>query len=110
MTDTMAEKASREARCGQHPSGINLHAAHFSFLAVPSLLFSLWVLAHSLARLPSGEVTPQRPGQSLLALLWYFLLTGGLWSWAVCPSMGQAFEKEYGVVPFPRTEAGTLSG
>lgn len=41
----------------------------FSPLNVPSLLFGLWVLAHGLAWLLSGEVTPQRPGRPLLALL-----------------------------------------
>lgn len=100
----MAQKA--QACCRQYPSGANLRASHFSFLSVPGLLFSLWVLAHSLARLLSGEVTPQRPGQPLLALLWYFQLMGGLWSWAICPSVGQACEKECDVVPFPKVEAG----
>lgn len=82
----------------------------FSFLSVPRLLFGLWVLARSLARLLSGEVTPQRPGQPLLALLWYFLLTRGLCSWAFCPSVGQACEKDRDVIPFSRVEAGAGLG
>lgn len=100
----MARKAP--VYCSRHPSGASLRASHFSFLCVPGLLCSLWVLAHSLARLLTGEVTPQRPGQPLLALLWYFQLMRGLWSWAICPSVGQACEKECDVVPFPTVEAG----
>lgn len=84
----------------------NLHASHFFPLNVPSLLFGLWVLAHGLAWLLSGEVTPQRPGRPLLALLWHFLLTGGLWSWTIRPSVGQAYVREYDLLPFPREEAG----
>lgn len=37
----------------------------------------------------------------MLALLWSFLLTGGLWSWAACPSMEQACDRECEGSPFP---------
>lgn len=82
----------------------------FSLLNAPGLLFSLWVLAHGFSRLLSGEVTPQRPGPPLLALLWHFLITGGLWSLVIYPGLGQACEKECGMVLFPREAGPALRG
>ena len=85
----MAETACKPARPAPVQSFMFLI---FSLLNVPTLLLGLWALAHRLAWLLTGEVTPQRPGWPLLALLWHFLLTGGLWSRAVHPSVGQACE------------------
>lgn len=34
----------------------------------------------------------------------------GLCSWALCPSVGQACEKEHDVIPFSRVEAGAGLG
>lgn len=74
------------------PASVWCKSSCFSFfplLNVPHLPFSLWVLAHGLSGLLSGAVMPQRSGRPLLALLWPFLIRGGLWNLGIYPSMGE---------------------